>query len=173
MLTCAWFRTLGWQRVTAPLVLCAALLTLGSCGPDSDEVGEFSNDWFGNEIKIEAVRDPEVPGVVCHFTHFDRGLWDRLSKGKWFEDPSNASITCLRNGDIDLSGATLGKGGEEVFSQRNSLFFKKVAVRRIVDLDNRALLYVAHSRQIVNGSAKMSLSAVPLTETEAASARPR
>jgi CreA protein len=159
--------------LTALVVLCAAVLALGSCGPDSDEVGEFSNDWFGNEIKIEAVRDPEVPGVVCHFTHFDRSLWDRLSKGKWFEDPSNASITCLRNGDIDLSQATLGKGGEEVFSQRSSLFFKKVAVRRIVDLDNRALLYVAHSRQIVNGSAKMSLSAISLTEAEAASARPQ
>lgn len=149
---------------------CAALL-ISACGTGSEEVGEFKNDWLGNEIKVEALSDPKTPGVVCHFTHFDRGVWDRLGKGNWFEDPSNASISCHRAGDIDLSLVTLEKSGEEVFSQRQSLFFKNVAVRRIIDLDNLAILYVVHSRKLVDGSAKMSLSTVPLRSSEAESLR--
>ncbi len=144
---------------------------LVACGGGSEEVGEFKNDWLGNEIKVEALHDPDVPGVVCHFTHFDRGVWDRLGKGNWFEDPSNASIDCQRSGPIDLAKVTAGKGGEEVFSQRQSLFFKNVAVRRILDLENRTLLYVVYSRRLVEGSAKMSLSTVVLTDTDLESLR--
>lgn len=150
-----------WAIVTAPLFLAA-------CGDDSDQVGEFNNDWLGNQIKVEALADPDISGIVCHFTHFDRGVWDRLSKGNWFEDPSNASIDCQRSGPVDLNTASLRDSGEEIFSQRQSLFFKNVAVRRIVDLDNRAVLYVVYSRQLVDGSAKMNLSTVPLTADEVA-----
>jgi CreA protein len=62
----------------------------------------------------------------------------------------------------------LRKSGEEVFSQRQSLFFKNVAVRRILDIPNRTILYVSHSRQVVEGSAKMSLSSVALTDDDLA-----
>ena len=144
-------------------------LFVSACGGGSDEVGEFKNDWLGNEIKIEALHDPRVPGIVCHFTHFDRGFWDRLGKGNWFEDPSNASIDCQRSGDfIDLSRARKSKSGEKVFDQKQSLFFKHVSVRRIIDLENRAVLYVVYSNKPVDGSAKMSLSTVPLTAEEVA-----
>ncbi|NWG47342.1 MAG: CreA family protein [Alphaproteobacteria bacterium] len=155
-------------RIEPPALLCLLALVLAGCGREGAEVGEFKNDLLGNEIKIDALADPKVPGVVCHFSHFDRGFWDRIGKGNWFEDPSNASISCLRTGPIDLSAASLRKAGEEVFSQRQSLFFKAVAVRRIVDLDNRALLYVVHSRELVEGSAKMSLSTISLTGEEVA-----
>jgi CreA protein len=47
---------------------------------------------------VEAIADPEVEGVTCHIAHFARGLLDRLTKGNWFEDPSNASIDCRRPG---------------------------------------------------------------------------
>ncbi len=148
----------------------ASVLMIAACGGSADEVGEFKNDWLGNEIKIEALRDPDVPGIVCHFTHFDRGVWDRIGKGNWFEDPSNASIDCQRSGAIDLSGVKAGKSGEEVFSQRQSLFFKNVAVRRIVDVENRAVLYVVYSRKLVDGSAKMNLSTIPISAEEALTA---
>ncbi len=143
-------------------------LALAACGNDATEVGEFKNDWLGNEIKIEALKDPKVPGIVCHFTHFDRGFWDRIGKGNWFEDPSNASIDCQRSGPVDLSRAKLSKSGAKVFDQKQSLFFKHVSVRRIVDLENRAVLYVVYSNKPVDGSAKMSLSTISLTEDEVA-----
>ena len=56
----------------------AAIWTLAACGGDNENsVGEFSNDLLGNEIMVEAVRDPEIPGVVCHVTYFDRSVLDR------------------------------------------------------------------------------------------------
>jgi CreA protein len=151
------------------VLLCLALL-LAACD-SRPSVGEFSNDLLGNEIKIEALRDPAVPGVVCHIAYFERGVLDRVRQGNWFEDPSNSSVSCQRVGPIDLTRAPLSRAGQEVFSQRISLFFKRNAVRRIVDLENRTLLYVSHSREIVEGSAKMDISTVQLTEAEVAAAR--
>jgi CreA protein len=134
-------------------------------------VGEFSNDLLGNEIMIEALRDPAIPGVVCHFAYFDRSVLDRLRQGNWFENPSNSAVSCERIGAIDLAGVETRRSGEEIFSQRQSLFFKNVALRRIVDLDNSTLIYISHSREIVEGSAKIDMSTIALTPAEAAAAR--
>src|SRR5882762_2092390 len=126
----AFFRHAGRILVSA----CVSAAMLAGCGRNAEQVGSFGNDWTGNEIKVEAVHDPEIPGVVCHMTYFDRSVIDRLRQGNWFENPSNTSIACQRIGAIDLSQASQRKSGEEVFSQRQSLFFKNVAVRRILDI---------------------------------------
>ncbi len=152
------------------LILAAALL-LAACGDREGSVGEFSNDLLGNEIMVEAVRDPEIANVVCHVSYFDRSALDRLRQGNWFENPSNSAVSCQRIGPLDLSGIESGRAGEEIFNQRQSLFFKNVAVRRILDLDNRSLVYVSHSREIVEGSAKIDMSTIALTDAEVAAAR--
>jgi len=100
--------------------------------------------------------------VTCHLSHFDRGFWDRVAKGNWFEDPSNASIACRQTGPIKIGDIDMGKDGEEVFSQRISLIFKSMAVRRIYDETNQTLIYVAYSRRPIEGSAKMSISTISL-----------
>jgi len=143
---------------------CALALAcfLPACGGSGTEVGGFKNDWTGNEIKIDQLQDPKVAGVICHLAHFDRGVWDRLGKGNWFENPSNSSISCLQSGPISVGRIDLDKSGEEVFDQSQSLVFKQLAVRRIYDASSDSLMYVSFSRTIVDGSAKMSLSTVPL-----------
>lgn len=153
------------------VALGAALMLLAACGDRQGQVGEFSNDLLGNEIMVEAVRDPDIPGVVCHVTYFDRSVLDRLRQGNWFENPSNSSVACQRIGPIDLAGVRTTQAGEEIFNQRQSLFFKNVAVRRIIDLENNSIVYVAHSREIVEGSAKIDMSTIPLTPAEVAAAR--
>ena len=143
------------------LFLTASVLT--ACGGRGEnEVGEFKNDLAGNEIKVEALADPKVAGVTCHLTHFDRGFWDRMAKGNWFENPSNASIACRQTGPISVGDIDLDKSGEEVFSQRMSLVFKSLAVRRIYDAENETLIYVVYSRRPVEGSAKMAVSTIAL-----------
>lgn len=138
-------------------------LALAACGGNKEnEVGEFKNDFAGNEIKVQALSDPKVSGVTCHLSHFDRGFWDRVSKGNWFEDPSNASIACRQTGPINVGEIDLDKNGEEVFNQRMSLVFKSIAVRRIYDADNNTLIYVVYSRRPLEGSAKMSISTISL-----------
>ena len=139
-------------------------LLLAACGGGENEVGEFKNDFAGNEIKLEALSDPKVAGVTCHLSHFDRGFWDRVAKGNWFENPSNASLACRQTGPIEIGDIDYDKNGEEVFSQRQSLIFKSLAVRRIFDEQNNTLIYVVYSRRPIEGSAKMSISTISLYE---------
>lgn len=153
------------------LAAACAVLALAACGDREGSVGEFSNDFLGNEIMVEALPDPDIPGVVCHVAYFDRSALDRLRQGNWFENPSNSAVSCQRIGTIDISGVSTSRSGEEVFNQRQSLFFKNVAVRRIIDLENSSIIYVSHSCEIVEGSAKIDLSSVALTPQEVAAAQ--
>lgn len=148
-------------------VFFAAALTLSALAPAAaEEVGSFRNDWTGNSIVVEAIPDPKVQGVTCHITRFDRSLIDRLSKGNWFIDPSNSSIACRQTGPITVGDINMSERGEEVFSERLSLIFKSLAVRRIYDKKNETLIYVIYSRQVKDASAKMSISTVPLFRSE-------
>jgi CreA protein len=128
----------------------------------AEDVGRFRNDWTGNTIVVEAVADPKVQGVSCHISRFSRGVIDRLSKGNWFIDPSNSSIACQKTGPVTVGDIDTSASGEEVFSERLSLIFKSLAVRRIYDKKNATLVYVIYSRQVKDASAKMSISTIPL-----------
>jgi CreA protein len=144
--------------------LAAAALFLGLAASPviAQEVGEVGVDWLGNDIIVEAFKDPQVDGVTCHVSYFERGVIDRLQKGNWFEDPSDSSIACRQTGPITIRDIDLGKGGEEVFNQGISLIWKQRVVNRIYDKANDTLIYLSHSRQVQDGSAKMALSSVPL-----------
>ena len=144
------------------MALACAALALGACGGTGGEVAEINNDWTGNEIKVEALRDEKVSGVVCHMAHFDRSVIDRLRKGDWFQNPSNGSINCIITGPVVIGDIEMRPKGEEVFRQSQSIIFKKLSVRRIYDQENDALIYLVYSRQVVDGSAKMSVASVPL-----------
>jgi len=142
-----------------PLIL---FFCLSAAVSRAEDVGRFSNDWTGNGMVVEAVPDPKVAGVTCHLVRFDRSVIDRLSKGNWFENPSNSSISCEQTGPIVIGKIAAGVKGEEVFSERLSLFFKSIAVRRIYDKTTDTLVYVAYSRQVKDASAKMGLSTIAL-----------
>jgi len=128
----------------------------------AEQVGEVGVDWLGNDIIIEAIKDPKVEGVTCHVAYFDRGVVDRLQKGNWFEDPSDSAISCRQTGPITIGDIETDEAGEEVFKQGLSLIWKKQVVNRIYDKANQTLVYLSHSRQVQDGSAKMSISTVPL-----------
>jgi CreA protein len=142
------------------VAILAGSLSIGAA--TAEEVGRFNNDWTGNDIVVEAIADPDVAGVTCHIAHFERGLLDKLTQGNWFEDPSNASIACRQTGPIVIGEIERDEEGEEVFSERKSLIFKSLAVRRIYDQSNQALVYVIYSRQVREGSAKVAISSVAL-----------
>ena len=140
-----------------------AALALSAATPAlAQQVGEVGVDWLGNDIIVEAVKDPKVEGVTCHVSYFDRGMIDRLQKGNWFENPSDTAISCRQTGPIKIGDIDLGKDGEEIFNQGISLIWKQQVVNRIYDRKNETLIYLAHSRQVQDGSAKMSISTVPL-----------
>lgn len=142
--------------------LVALAFTLLATAAPAQVVGEVGVDWLGNDIFVEAFKDPDVDGVTCHVSYFDRGVIDRLQKGNWFEDPSDSSIACRQTGPISVGDIDLSKDGEEVFNQSISLIWKQQVVNRIYDKANDTLIYLSHTRQVQDGSAKMSLTTVPL-----------
>lgn len=153
-----------FPTIRGPAALAAGALvalTTSSAAP-AEEVGQVGVDWTGNDIVIEAVADPKVEGVTCHIAYFERGLVDRLSQGDWFEDPSNTVVACRQTGPISVGAVSMAPGGEDVFSQQQSLAFKSLRIKRIVDEANRTLVYLVHARRPMDGSAKMSISTVPL-----------
>lgn len=150
------------HRIASLISVAAIASGLATAPAIAEVVGEVGVDWIGNDIIVEAVPDPQVKGVTCHVTYFDRSVIDRLKNGNWFEDPSNNSIACRQTGPIEIGDIELGKGGEEVFRQGRSLIWKDLLVKRIYDKTNDTLIYLAHSRQVVEGSAKMAISTVPL-----------
>jgi CreA protein len=143
-------------------IIAMSLSGLIASNSYAEEIGEVGVDWFGNDIIIEAIPDPKVEGVTCHVAYFERGIIDRLQKGNWFEDPSNSSIECRQTAPITIGEIDLDKDGEEIFKSSRSLIWKKLVVKRIFDKKNNSLVYLAHSREVQSGSAKMSISVVPI-----------
>lgn len=150
------------NALSAFLTSAALFLSLGTVSAHAEVVGKVGVDWIGNDIIVEAVSDPGVQGVTCHITYFDRSVIDRLKNGNWFEDPSNSSIACRQTGPIVIGDIDLSREGEEVFREGMSLVWKKLVVNRIYDKSNNTLIYLVHTRELTDGSAKMAISTVPL-----------
>ena len=141
--------------------LAVALASLSHAAA-AEQVGEVGVDWVGNDILIEAIPDPKVQGITCHLAYFDRSIYDRLTNGNWFEDPSYSAVDCVQTGPIVVGDIDKGADGETVFSERQSLILKSLRVTRVYDGKNRALVYLAHANEVTQGSGKMSISVIPL-----------
>ncbi|MBY5989223.1 CreA family protein [Roseovarius atlanticus] len=142
----------------------AALAALMVSPARAEQVGEIGVDWAGNDIIVEAIEDPEVQGVTCHLAYFERGFIDRLANGNWFEDPSNSAIECQQTGPITLGDIDRSEDGEDVFRASRSIIFKTLRVKRIFDADRNTLVYISHGRELSQGSAKVSISSVPIPD---------
>ena len=142
--------------------LVAAAFALISLPAQAEEIGRVGVDWVGNDIIIEAIADPKVQGVTCHVAYFDRSIYDRLTQGNWFEDPSYSAVDCVQTGPVVLGDIEKGPAGEMVFSERQSLILKSLQVTRIYDEANHALVYLAHANEVTQGSGKMSISVIPV-----------
>ncbi len=154
--------------MTHPLRLAALALALLPATLHAEVVGQVGVDWVGNDVLVEAIPDPKVEGVTCHIAYFERSVIDRLSQGNWFEDPSNASIDCRQTGPIALGNIDRSRDGESVFRESRSIILKSLRITRIYDEQNQVLIYLAHGSELTQGSAKMSLSTIPLYDTGAA-----
>lgn len=159
---------MGFEKMNRKLSAAALMIAcIISIPVQAEVVGKVRTDWVGNDIVVEAIQDPKVQGVTCHLTYFERSLIDRLQQGNWFEDPSNSAIACQTTGPVIVGDIDLDRNGEEVFNEGRSLIFKKLVVNRIYDRQSNTLIYLAHTRQVQQGSAKMSISTVPLYSVEA------
>ena len=142
----------------------AALLLLAAMGTArADDIGCISTTFNllspNDKVCVSDFEDPEVPGVVCDISQARKGGWGQPLGLN--EDPSNFSVSCRQVGPIDVDIAKL-KNKEEVFTQRTSIFFKATRIYRLIDKKHNALVYLAVSSKLVEGSPANSVSAVPI-----------
>jgi CreA protein len=145
------------------LVALPALI-LPTFAEDIGSVG-YRFKWIGpnDKIVVEAFDDPDVPGVACYFSHARTGgIKGAIGVA---EDPGEASIACQRVGPVDESKLAKLKSPHEVFSERASLIFKSTQVVRFWDAKRRALVYLAYTDRIFDGSPRNSISVVSLGAT--------
>ena len=142
--------------------LCGGVLGALASAATADEIGSVDTtfQWLGpnHKIVIEAFDDPKIAGVTCYVSRSRTG---GIKGGLGLaEDTSDASIACRQVGPITIREKF--KDGEEVFTERRSLLFKKMRVARFLDQPRNTLVYLVYSDKLIEGSPKNSITAVPI-----------
>jgi CreA protein len=131
-----------------------------------DAVGEVSTTLKlvgpNNKIVVEAYDDPGVTGVTCYISRAKTG---GIKGGLGLaEDKAEASIVCVQSGPVSIPKKLPQQ--EEVFSERQSLVFKKLRVVRMVDVKRNVLVYLTYSDRLIDGSPKNAVSAVSIAPVQ-------
>lgn len=152
-----------FKRKLPYTVSLALLLASGLASTTvAEEIGKVDTKFRAlspdDSIKVEAVPDPDVGGVVCYVSRAEIGGYGGALGVA--EDTSDASIDCQQVGPIVIAGPF--KPGESMFKERRSLIFKSLRVIRFCDTTHNAIVYLVYSERLVEGSPKNSVSAVPI-----------
>lgn len=145
------------------LVATAVLVLVASSGARADDLECVSTTFRmlspSDKVCLSVFDDPKVPGVTCYISQARTGGWGQPLGLN--EDPSNFSVSCRQMGPIDVDLRTL-PNREEAFTEKTSIFFKKTRIYRILDLSRNALVYLAISAKLIEGSPANSVSSVPI-----------
>jgi len=128
----------------------------------AERVGEVDTafKWIGpdHKVVVEAYDDPKVQGVACYVSRaVTGGISGALGLA---EDKAEASIACRQVGPLQIAQPLPQQ--EEVFSQRQSILFKRLRVVRMVDVPRHTLVYLTYSEKLVDGSPENAVTAVPV-----------
>ena len=111
-----------------------------------------------DKLAVYGIDDPLVDGVACHYTAPEKG--GLAGAFGLAEQTSDISLACRQYGPIKFKGKF--EQGEVVFSERRSLFFKKMQIVRGCDTRRNILVYMTYSDKLIEGSPKNSTSTVPI-----------
>jgi CreA protein len=140
-------------------MLCS-LLALAAAGARAEQIGEVDTVFKligpDHKIVVDAWDDPLVGGVTCFVARAKTGgITGAMGLA---EDTSDASIACRQVGPISFTKPLPAQ--QEIFSERQSILFKKLRVVRMVDRKRNTLIYLTYSDRLVEGSPKNSVTAV-------------
>jgi CreA protein len=111
-----------------------------------------------DKLAVYGVDDPIVEGVACHYTAPEKGgVSGALGLA---EQTSDISLSCRQYGPIRFKEKF--SQGDVVFSERRSIFFKKMQIVRGCDTKRNILVYMTYSDKLIEGSPKNSTSTVPV-----------
>lgn len=141
------------------LLLLAALAASAAA---AEQVGEVDTVFKligpDHKIVVEAYDDPKVNGVTCYVSRAKTGgVSGALGLA---EDKAEASIACRQVGPLSFTEPL--KKRDEIFSERQSIMFKRLRVVRMVDAQRNTLIYLSYSDRLIEGSPQNSVTAVPV-----------
>ena len=149
------------QKILAGIMLAAT--TMLAMPVHAQQIGEVSTAfrWLGknDRIVIEAYDDPKVVGVSCFVSRARTG--GVSGTVGLAEDTADASIACRQVGDTLTFKGKLPLQ-EDVFSERQSILFKRLHIVRVVDPVRNTLVYLTYSDKLIDGSPKNGVTAVPV-----------
>lgn len=153
--------------MTAPQLsaMVAALVAISAAQADSldpDLIFRKSTTFKfltpDDKLAVYAIDDPVVDGVACHYTTPEKGgVSGALGLA---EQTSDISLACRQYGPIKFKEKF--SQGDVVFSERRSIFFKKMQIVRGCDTKRNILVYMTYSDKLIEGSPKNSTSSVPI-----------
>jgi CreA protein len=111
-----------------------------------------------DKLAVYGIDDPIVEGIACHYTTPEKGgLSGALGLA---EQTSDISLSCRQYGPIKFKEKF--SQGDVVFTEKRSIFFKKMQIVRGCDTKRNILVYMTYSDKLVDGSPKNSTSTVPI-----------
>ena len=135
----------GWQRRLRNLDACYGMARMRTLQRIKEFIQALDGELraSGDGAEARKVRAPAAPDA-------------------WSEPPAYAERR--QEGAAVKGGGWVGdhREGEDVFRERRSIIFKTLRLKRIFDKENNVLIYISHARDVQNGSAKMSMSTIPL-----------
>ena len=149
-----------------PSIYLLLTVAIGLAGPALAKDGEvgcvdtaFKLIGANHKVCISSFRDPNVPGIVCHLSQAKTG--GIAGSVGLAEDLSEFSLSCVQVGPI---AEPLNLPAQQsVFSEKTSILFKSTRVTRFYDRENNALVYLAISDKLINGSPKNAISNVAIS----------
>jgi CreA protein len=140
-------------RPTATLLALAVAASVAAA-VHAEPIGAVDTafQWVGpdHKIVVDAYDDPKVAGVTCYVSH------DKT--GGIAVDKSEASIACRQVGPVSVKQPLPHQ--EEVFSERQSILFKRLRIVRMVDSTRNTLVYLTYSDRLIDGSPQNAVTAV-------------
>ena len=117
---------------------------------------EFKLIGPDHKIIIESYDDPKVDGITVFISKSQRGgVKGALGLA---EDTSDASVAVRQTGPIKVKETF--ENGEDAFSEKRSVLFKRLHVSRFWDGPHKSFVYVVWTDRLINGSPQNSISAV-------------
>lgn len=162
------------KLLTAALVAAELLASVQHAAADDRDLIFRKSTVFhlltpNDKLATYAIDDPVVAGVACFFTVPEKGgLSGAIGVA---EETSDVSLACRQTGPISFKEKS-GQG-DVAFTERRSLFFKKMQIVRGCDSKRNTLIYMAYTDKLVEGSPKNSTSAVPIQPWGATADVPR
>jgi CreA protein len=151
------------RQMAAAFVAMTMMSSVASSDPSDPDLIFRKSTTFkfltpNDKLAVYGIDDPLVEGLACHYTTPEKGgLSGALGLA---EQTSDISLACRQYGPIKFKG-TFAQG-DVVFSERRSLFFKKMQIVRGCDTRRNILVYMTYSDELIEGSPKNSTSTVPI-----------